>query len=124
MRYAYVRFSAVCCINFLMRFPNEIVRVLLCDFRMIFSFEILLDCAAQMSCDIFLVDFALFEPLRRHPFWLVKIDQGSSFCFLSCALTYVLVGRLVGWENEFKFCGGGWCKCEVVGDRRVCVEVV
>jgi hypothetical protein len=51
MRYAHVRFSAVCCINFLMRFPNETVRVLQCDFRMRLSFEILyVLCCTTVLC--------------------------------------------------------------------------
>jgi hypothetical protein len=41
-----------------------------------------------------------------------------------CVVSFVPVGRLISWENEFNFSGGRWCKCEFVGDRRVCVEVV
>ena len=34
------------------------------------------------------------------------------------------LGWFVGGGSEYKFCGGGWCKCEWLGYRRVCVEVV
>ncbi len=98
MRFPYL-FFCVLLLNFLIRFPYEIVVFLLHIFLTRFPNEIL-----------------CFLAVMRCPYEMILMRFLAFLRFLAWFCVYV--GWLVGGGKECKFCGGGWRKCEFVGNQQ------